>query len=81
MAPRSNPSKSDVDTVDVPVDELVKARFVDVQAVFSPGQGVITYGAEFWVTAEQLDGDPRLVVWSDDWTPDPALVAAATLEG
>ncbi len=78
MAPR-NTTPPAVEAV--PVAELAKARYVDVQAVFSPGQGVIAYGDEFWVTAEQLDSDPRFNVWSDDWTPDPALVAAATLEG
>lgn len=77
MAPR----KPDPEVLAVPVDELVQARYIDVQPVYSPGQGVIAYGDPFLVTAEQLAGDSRLIPWADDWTPDPALVATATLEG
>ena len=79
MAPRPKTEPDEV--VEIAVDELVPARFVDVQAVFSPQQGVITYGDLFLVTEEQLAHDPRFVPWADDWTPDPALMAAATLEG
>lgn len=60
---------------------MVVARFVDVQSVLSPSQGLIGYGDPFEVTAEQLAHDPRLIAWSDDWTPDPAALAAANLEG
>ncbi len=77
MAPRSRPAEQ-VDETPAP---LVQARFVDVQAVYTPSQGVITYGDPIWVTGEQLDQDVRFVPWSDDWTPDPALEAAAGLEG
>lgn len=79
MAPRPKPETDEV--VEIAVDELVPARFVDVQAVFSPSQGVITYGDQFLVTPEQLEQDPRFIPWADDWTPDSAALAASTLEG
>lgn len=63
------------------VEPIVKARFVDVQAVFVPGQGIVRYGDPIDVTAGQLAGDPRFIPWADDWTPDPAAAAASTLEG
>lgn len=64
-----------------PPASRVRARFVDVQTVYSPSQGLIGYGDLFEVSAEQLATDPRLIAWSDDWTPTPAALAATTLEG
>lgn len=86
-APVGAPKKPTAKPVEAPpaeadrVDGLVKARFVDVQAVFSPTQGVICYGDEFMVTAEQLEHDPRFIAWAESWVPDPALLAASKLEG
>lgn len=77
MAPRTKPA----DVPDFDPAELVQARFTNVQAVYVPGEGVVGYGDPITVTAEQLAHDSRFIPWSDDWTPDPAAVAAATLEG
>jgi hypothetical protein len=60
---------------------FVPARWVDTQAVFNSQQGLIRYGDPFWVSAEQLEQDPRLAAWSDDFTPDPDRLAVAMKEG
>jgi hypothetical protein len=60
----------------------VQARWVDVQTVFVPGQGLIRYGDPITVTAEQLASPSHSTIpWSDDWTPDAAIAAQAEVEG
>lgn len=61
-------------------DVRVRARFVDVQAVLVAGR-IVRYGDEVTVTAGQVAADPRFIAFDEDWTPDPAAEAAATLEG
>lgn len=90
-APADTPVTPDSDVIDVsvaeldavpvaPADELVKARWVDVQLVFVPGQGEISYGDPIMVTAEQLaTGAHPTIPWADDWTPDPTLLAQSRL--
>jgi hypothetical protein len=79
MAPRPTPTPAPADaTPELPV----RARWVDTQAVFVPSQGIVRYGDEIWVTAEQLasPGQPT-IPWSDDWVADEALAAIAMKEG
>lgn len=57
----------------------VKARWVDVQTVFVPGQGLIGYGDPIQVSPEQLAGDSHpTIAWDDAWTADPVLLEQAT---
>lgn len=59
-----------------------RARWVDVQTVFVPDQGIVAYGDEIWVSSEQLDTPEHPTVpWSDDWAPDTAIAAQAAQEG
>lgn len=63
-------------------NQMVTARWVDVQAVLVPDQGIVRYGDPITVSAEQLASPQHTTIaWSDDWTPDPTLLAQATLEG
>lgn len=90
MAPpkKTPPVDLPADVADAPLaaqleavpDPLVRARFVDVQSVLSGGR-IVRYGDEISVTLEQLAADDRFVAWDDEWTPDPAALAASTLEG
>lgn len=60
----------------------VRARWVDVQAVFVPDQGLVRYGDEIWVSVEQLGSVQHPTVpWSDEWVADPTLAAQAVQEG
>ncbi len=62
-------------------NQYVTARWVDVQTVFVPGQGLVRYGGAITVTAEQLASPTHTTIpWSDDWTPDAALAAQAEIE-
>lgn len=68
-------------SVDV-VDGPVRARWVSVQTVFVPGRGLVRYGDEIEVSAEQLlSPDHPTVPWSDDWVADPTLAGQALQEG
>lgn len=79
--PTDEPAATDALVVPVtPADERVRVRFVDVQAVMVAGR-IVRYGDDLVVTVEQLAADPRFIPYLEDWTPDPAAVAAATLEG
>jgi len=74
------PKQKEIDAVDA--DGPVRARWVDVQAVFVPDQGLVRYGAEIWVSAEQLESAQHPTVpWSDDWVPDQMLADQAVQEG
>jgi hypothetical protein len=82
MAPRPTPPTDEqIQAVALPApDEIVKARWVDVQLVFVPEQGEISYGDPIYVTGEQLAaGAHPTIPWSDDWTPDPILLAQSKL--
>lgn len=77
----SKPASPVADPADTE-NPMVQARWVDVQAVLVPGQGIVRYGDPITVSAEQLASPAHsTIAWSDDWTPDPTLLAQATLEG
>lgn len=62
--------------------DQVRARWVDVQTVMVPGQGLVGYGAEVMVSAEQLAAAAHpTIVWDDAWVPSPDLLTQSTLEG
>jgi hypothetical protein len=64
------------------VEGPVRARWVSVQTVLVPGRGLVRYGDEIWVSAEQLaSADHPTIVWSDDWVVDEQLAAQARAEG
>ena len=74
------PKQKEVDAVDT--DGPVRARWVDVQSVFVPDQGLVRYGDEIWVWAEQLvSAQHPTVPWSDDWVADQTLADQAVQEG
>lgn len=78
MAPRITEPAARADEPIAPV----AARWVDVQAVFVPGQGLVRYGDRIMVTPEQLASPAHTTIpWTDDWTPDAALAAQAEIEG
>jgi hypothetical protein len=81
MAPRITDSADSPATVD-PAPEYVPARWVDVQPVFVPGQGLVCYGDPISVSVEQLASPAHTTIpWADDWTPDPALIAQSQKVG
>lgn len=56
------------------VTDLVRARWVGAP-VFNPEQGLVDYGGEIYVTAEQLaDGATPAIEWRETWQPDPVMV-------
>ena len=62
--------------------EYVVARWTEQQTVMVPGQGLVRYGDPITVTVEQLaQAEHPTIVWSDTWTPNPAVMAASRLEG
>lgn len=78
MAPRLTEPSASIE----PAAEYVPARWVDVQPVFVPGQGLVCYGDQITVTVEQLASPGHTTIpWADDWTPDPALIAQSQKVG
>ena len=81
MAPRITDSADSPAPVD-PAPEYVTARWVDVQPVFVPGQGLVCYRDPISVSVEQLASPAHTTIpWAADWTPDPALIAQSQKVG
>lgn len=60
--------------------ELVRGRWVSVQAVSAAEQGLVLYGMPIMVTPEQIE-DPRspVIPWDDAWQPDDELLEQSRL--